>query len=210
MSLVLLLSLCLVQDRVSQSPLTDAQLVALGQEKWLARVDQQLPGGITEAATRDALVIYGEAATRENDRAFAKMPRSQAERFRRLRKGLTAYAYSFAEFEMRTGYTGTMAITISTGYTPNIEDLIARLRANRPDPGGSMVVSTVERIIDRVEGAYRRNLPREKSAEITSFITLARKRYKTEIVPVAAQFPRKSSDDILRTAMNMTGCVQEF
>jgi hypothetical protein len=205
----LLLFCCLAQAEVTQGKLTDAQVVALGQEKWLARVSKQIPGGITEPATRSALRIYGEAATRENDRAFSRLSRTQAERFRKLRKALTDYSYSFAEFEMGSGFTGTLAITISSGYVPNIEDLIARLRVNRPQPGGSMVVSTVERVIDRVEGGYRRGLPSERGDEITRFITSARRQYKTQIVPIAAQFPRKSSDDILRVTMNLTGCARE-
>ncbi|MDQ2798216.1 MAG: hypothetical protein M3Y13_01060, partial [Armatimonadota bacterium] len=111
---------------------SDAQILAMGVDKWMAYYAKTQGMEEIEPTDREAMGIYTEALTRRDDAALRRLPSAQKQRFKRLRAALTRLHEDTLIVAQDNAGGGTMYLDFMAGAAVDDEKLIAELILIRP------------------------------------------------------------------------------
>lgn len=116
---------------------SDAQILAMGVDKWMAYYAKMQGVEEIEPTDREAMGIYTEALTQRDDDALRRLPPAQRQRFKRLRAALTRLHEDTLIVAQDDSGGGTMYLDFMASATVDDEELIATLIRTQPGPATS-------------------------------------------------------------------------
>ncbi len=138
---------------------SDAQILAMGRQKWFAYYTAKQ--GDSTADTCDAEARYGEVLKRRNDKLAARRDKQTRESVRKARPELTAFALGAYEVGQALTGGGTLWNLFNAGIAPNVEEAlgafvgIAYPTAKQGSPTSATVSKQLDALMTIVKGQSR-------------------------------------------------------
>ncbi len=176
------------QDRDPKLGKSDAEIVALGREAWGDLYAREV-GGST-AAMAQAEDVFGEAHTRVNDLALAKLPAARQASVKAVRAAGRDVGNGLVSLGAAFSGGGTMWIPVEAAVPATVEALVARLaktpgaaNAKKADQGWASARNVLDRLAKKIE-ADRKDLEEMSLGDQTSYAR-ARAAHRTTSQAVA-------------------------
>lgn len=195
--LVLLAALASAQSGVNTYGKTEAQILAMGQDKWYEFYTSK--AGDSTMGMADAYRIYADVEGHRNDRLMKTSPKRA--KAKKLRKLLEDFGEQTLDLCSNINGGGTMYTPMYAQYSADAEGTLYGILAGKSKDIGHFVVSTVTK---RMEALFSRAAQTAKDKDAGYFKpeearkTIASLRNTfTGIVAVAKTMSRRDSDLIL-------------
>lgn len=146
---LLLRSFAGAQETVDTHGKSDTQILKMGMDKWSDFFTSK--EGTSTASMTEAADIYGQVATRRNDRLIKKLSDpKRAQTMLKLRKLMTELASSSVDIAYAEAGGGTMFNTMWASVAGVTEDALYGLISGKGPKPRALVVSTVKKQLAKV------------------------------------------------------------
>ncbi len=178
---------------------TDAQILAMGQEKWSEYFEKK--GGGSNADMIEACMAYTEAATRRNARLISRLPNAKAAQMRSLDKLMMDFGGHMMNAGSFISDGGSMWALFDAGSASDAQDALFAVLGGAMHASPAMVVSKVTKQIAKVKAAIQKSRDMAESAgrteaEALKDFELGRLDF-VAIQKIAASLDRKKSNALL-------------
>jgi hypothetical protein len=195
---VLASTVCFAQDKPNTFGKSNAQILAMGQEKWMSFADKQ--GGGSNAAMIDASMAYQAASAGRNDRLLKTKP-GMAVNVHHLRELLGDYTGDCMEVGSYISGGGSMWGTFDAYARAESEDVLFGVLGGKAAPAPKMTVSMVARELQKAKTAIHANRSNDqfgmtKETGANKSLQAAQAHFAS-IAKICAKLDRRGSDFVL-------------
>jgi len=198
--LLVLAALGAAQDLKDTYGKTNAQILAMGYDKWYAFYTKA-DGGESTASMSHAAYTYSEALAWRNDKLIAKLPKQGQTKVKSLRDLLHKFDEKILQTGMALTGGGTMWHIIGADAQVNLEEALYGVLGGKVKAAPAMVVSKATKALDGLTKAVAATKDSDYFGEFKKTDTLKlcedAKDILKQIVAIAAGLDRKGSDHVL-------------
>ncbi len=192
------------QDEDRMFGKSDAQILAMGQDKWMDFYEQKAGGSNLDMI--QACHVYEHVAARRNDRLISRLPAHPASDLRKLRKLLDDFSGQSNMIGSFVSGGGSMWTVIDAGDAASREDVLYQALGGKGKGAPATRTSKVGREIERAQREIRAHRSNDqygnlKEPEALKAQAAAAADYRA-IVAIASHLSRSRSDAVLAFCYN--------